>query len=760
MLWAVFLYGDAMSKYSEELGYGDGSTTVFTIPFKYLAKDHVKVYVSGEEVSFDWLTDFSISISPAPAPGAPVLRRRVTPIDKAEVDFRDGSNLEERDLDVQSDQLLFVTQETTDALASRLAEDTTGDYDALGKRIRNVAEPVEASDAINKAYADQTLDAVEADRIAAEIARGGAEAAQVASEAAQVASETAQGQSAANALASASSAQEAQDWVEMVGKYDVVRIASDYTLTKSNLGNMLAVDASAGPVDVNVPAISVLGEPFHWRVKKIDSTTNQVRVISPDTIDGFSDPYVITATNAGATFQTDQDVSNNIVTSAFGASASVVSRPFFFTAVEGQTVFSGPDDYGNTLAYTPGKLNQVVVDGFTVDTRGVNASDGISLVFTKPLRAGQQVFCEPFGSFAVADTKTAAEIDNLLARVPNGEIGAVEAFAMQTPPNGWLTCDGSAVSRTTYADLFNVIGTTWGAGDGSTTFNLPDFREWFLRGASDVYTVGSEQLDQMQQITGSVGTMLQNNGSPATDAGALTKVDVGVYADGGSNSRVGFRIDFDSANSPGARTGDETRPKNKAVLYAIKAFHPVRILTSGAEGVSKSGDLMTGELRGPDAVSDDGYVTKRQVSGLSNCAYTETGAILENSPAIPLSNRPPFNSEGMEFATVTLTPSKAGALLEVSATAHVQPNAANRWCTAAIFKDAETSAFYTMTEFQQTSGGITLLHGRTFVTAPSTSPMVFRVRFGVDGTTSTLNGVGTPNFGGTTKSSLMVREIA
>lgn len=51
-----------------------------------------------------------------------------------------------------------------------------------------------------------------------------------------------------------------------------------------------------------------------------------------------------------------------------------------------------------------------------------------------------------------------------------------------TPPSGWLICDGSAVSRTTYADLFAVIGTTYGAGDGSTTFNLPDFKGVFPLG--------------------------------------------------------------------------------------------------------------------------------------------------------------------------------------------------------------------------------------------------------------------------------------
>ena len=55
--------------------------------------------------------------------------------------------------------------------------------------------------------------------------------------------------------------------------------------------------------------------------------------------------------------------------------------------------------------------------------------------------------------------------------VPTG--GIVE-YAGATAPNGWLLCDGSEISRTTYADLFEVIGTTFGEGDGSTTFNLPN----------------------------------------------------------------------------------------------------------------------------------------------------------------------------------------------------------------------------------------------------------------------------------------------
>lgn len=60
--------------------------------------------------------------------------------------------------------------------------------------------------------------------------------------------------------------------------------------------------------------------------------------------------------------------------------------------------------------------------------------------------------------------------------VLKGIVGEVKMWPTGTAPTGWLICDGQAVSRTTYSDLFGVLGTTYGNGDGSTTFNLPDFR--------------------------------------------------------------------------------------------------------------------------------------------------------------------------------------------------------------------------------------------------------------------------------------------
>ena len=61
-------------------------------------------------------------------------------------------------------------------------------------------------------------------------------------------------------------------------------------------------------------------------------------------------------------------------------------------------------------------------------------------------------------------------------------VGMICSFAKSATPSDWLTCDGSNVSRSTYADLYGVIGTSWGAGDGNTTFSVPDMRGEFQRG--------------------------------------------------------------------------------------------------------------------------------------------------------------------------------------------------------------------------------------------------------------------------------------
>ena len=82
----------------------------------------------------------------------------------------------------------------------------------------------------------------------------------------------------------------------------------------------------------------------------------------------------------------------------------------------------------------------------------------------------------------------------VLAAPVNFPTGSVLDFAGSTAPDGWLLCFGQAVSRTDYAGLFATLGTTYGVGDGSTTFNLPDYRGRVLVGKDDMGGVAASRM--------------------------------------------------------------------------------------------------------------------------------------------------------------------------------------------------------------------------------------------------------------------------
>ena len=96
----------------------------------------------------------------------------------------------------------------------------------------------------------------------------------------------------------------------------------------------------------------------------------------------------------------------------------------------------------------------------------------------------------------ISDGTAVWKVKKIGSEVP---AGTMQMFAGNIIPAGWLLCDGSAISRTDYAKLFSAIGTTWGAGDGSTTFNLPNSIGRFAEGAA---TSGSYKSAGLPNITG------------------------------------------------------------------------------------------------------------------------------------------------------------------------------------------------------------------------------------------------------------------
>ena len=160
-------------------------------------------------------------------------------------------------------------------------------------------------------------------------------------------------------------------------------------------------------------------------------------------------------------------------------------------------------------------------------------------------------------------------------------VGEVAFFARQSPPSGWLKANGAAVSRTTYADLFAAIGTTFGAGDGQTTFNLPDLRGEFVRGLDDGRNVdggrrlGAVQGDAIRNITGvfdtSKGSWAQQFVDFAEASGAFDLIKgnkqwTGDPNNGGNNLPTGFKFDASRV----VPTANENRPRNIALLACIK----------------------------------------------------------------------------------------------------------------------------------------------------------------------------------------------
>ena len=152
--------------------------------------------------------------------------------------------------------------------------------------------------------------------------------------------------------------------------------------------------------------------------------------------------------------------------------------------------------------------------------------------------------------------------------------GTLIYFAASTPPTGFLKANGAAVSRTTYADLFAVIGTTWGVGNGSTTFNLPDLRGEFVRGWDDARGVdsgrsfGSAQGDAIRNITGEAGYIRVKLNNTHYSSGAFTSALDVLSGDANNGSAYTARYTFNASNV--VPTANENRPRNIAALACIK----------------------------------------------------------------------------------------------------------------------------------------------------------------------------------------------
>lgn len=237
------------------------------------------------------------------------------------------------------------------------------------------------------------------------------------------------------------------------------------------------------------------------------------------------------------------------------------------SVVDRRTPYSHTNDFGTTInvdgsltvtntstggvaAFEMG-ANGAVITSPASTTIFMTGANGTNLDNAKILTGGNYETFYHTGNFNPAGIE-----------VPSGMI---QYFANTAPPSGWIKANGAAVSRTTYADLFAAIGTRFGSGDGSTTFNLPDLRGEFLRGWDDGRGVdsgrafGSFQADELGSHNHKSGFVGTTEGNTDGYSGGYLKVGRSWDTTTGVHS-----------NSFPDAGGNETRPRNRALLACIK----------------------------------------------------------------------------------------------------------------------------------------------------------------------------------------------
>jgi microcystin-dependent protein len=253
-------------------------------------------------------------------------------------------------------------------------------------------------------------------------------------------------------------------------------------------------------------------------------------------------------------------ITDELINRASSASARLAHDTILASTVVVRTAPAG----GGTLLALTTDYTLGGADSRLTTEAGGTVNTTLAIVNGARLNTNLYVTYKTVGDYAEAEDATPS--------------GSILMFAGSAAPDNWLLCDGTAVSRATYNKLFQAIGTTWGVGNGTTTFNLPDMRGAAPAGVgtsvgytqAETIALGTKYNDQMQghghdQMTlDSTDYGFAANFVPAAGAGA------GQIGSGGAGNRWKMTGTTSNGVDGTPRTGNVTRGKRVGVNFIIK----------------------------------------------------------------------------------------------------------------------------------------------------------------------------------------------
>ena len=556
---------------------GDGATTNFAFSFPYLNADDIKVRVDTVLTSYTFLNSSTVVVSPAPATGSIIEVRRETPKDNPPVDFSDGSVLREVDLDLLARFNLYTAQEAKDQVDGSITLDSLGVWQAQSRRIANVADPVDANDAVNKDWAETGMSSQLASAItqatnAASSATSASNSATSASNSASTAT-TKASESAASASASATSAtNSANSATASAGSATSAASSASTATTQAGISTTKAGEASASATAA------------------ANSATNAANSASNS---------ATSATNSANSATSATNSANAAATSASQAASSASSASTSASTAQG----------GATTATTQAGI---------ATTQATNASNSATAAATSAANAATSeanalasknaasVSEANAGASAVSAASSAATAAALLDNFDDRYLGAKASDpALDNDGNALLV--GALYFNTTDGVMKIYTSSGWIAASSASVATLATF-EFVATGGQTVFT-GSDANGQTLSYT-----------APAL---MVTLNGVRLRPDDDYTATDGVNITLVSA----ATAGDELVVDAFGNFLVADTYSKAQTDALIASRVAKTGDTMTGNL----IVDGNVGIGTSSIPADAKVAISGTGLVLQDA---------------------------------------------------------------------------------------------------------------------------------